>query len=120
MRDATSLSLRSTSSSLLTPSGREGSGGINRTTRRRTHAGTSRTWFHNHGVDVIDFPPWSSDLNPIELLWNDLKRRVYAHHPQTMEELEHFIVVEWQATDLNFLLAHLPQHAAAPATCASE
>jgi hypothetical protein len=66
------------------------------------NAGTSRAWFHNHGVDVIDFPPWSSDLNPIELLWNDLKRRVYAHHPKTMEELEHFIAVEWQATDLNF------------------
>jgi hypothetical protein len=27
---------------------------------------------------------------------------VYAHHPKTMEELEHFIIVEWQATDLNF------------------
>jgi hypothetical protein len=67
-------------------------------------AGTSRSWFHNHGVDIIDFPPWSSDLNPIELLWNDLKRRVYAHHPQTMEELEHFIVIEWQATDLNYCL----------------
>jgi transposase len=66
------------------------------------NAGTSRAWFHNHGVDVIDFPPWSSDLNPIELLWNDLKRRVYAHHPKTMEELEHFMAVEWQATDLDF------------------
>ncbi len=65
-------------------------------------AGTSRAWFHNHGIDIIDFPPWSSDLNPIENLWNDLKRRVYAHHPQTMEELEHFIVAEWQATELIF------------------
>jgi hypothetical protein len=65
-------------------------------------AGTSRAWFHNHGIDVIDFPPWSSDLNPIELLWNDLKRRVYLHNPKTMEELEHFIAVEWQATELNF------------------
>ena len=66
------------------------------------NAGISRAWFHTHGVDVIDFPPWSSDLNPIENLWNDLKRRVYSHHPKTMEELEHFIAVEWQATDLNY------------------
>ena len=65
-------------------------------------AGTSRAWFHTHGIDVLDFPPWSSDLSPIENLWNDLKRRVYAHHPQTMEELKHFIVVEWQATQLSF------------------
>jgi len=66
-------------------------------------AATSQVWFHNHGVDLIDWPAWSPDLNPIENLWNDLKRRVYAHHAQTMEELEHWIGVEWQATDLNFI-----------------
>jgi transposase len=65
-------------------------------------AGTSRAWFHTHGVDLIDFPPWSSDLNPIENLWNDLKRRVYAHHPKTMEELEYWIGREWVATDLHY------------------
>jgi hypothetical protein len=65
-------------------------------------AGTTRAWFHNHGVDVIDFPPWSGDLNPIENLWNDLKRRVYARHPQTMEELELFIREEWAATSLDY------------------
>jgi transposase len=77
-------------------------------------AGTSRAWFHNHGVDLIDFPPWSSDLSPIENLWNDLKQRVYAHHPKTMEELEHRIVEEWQATNLNYvshICLSLPQRA---------
>jgi transposase len=66
-------------------------------------AGTSQVWFHNHGIDLIDWPAWSPDLNPIENLWNDLKRRVYAHHSKTMEELEHWIGIEWQATDLNFI-----------------
>jgi hypothetical protein len=66
-------------------------------------AATSNVWFHNHGIDLIDWPAWSPDLNPIENLWNDLKRRVYAHHAKTMEELEHWIGVEWQATDLNFI-----------------
>jgi transposase len=66
-------------------------------------AGTSRAWFHNRGVDLLDFPPWSSDLSPIENLWHDLKRRVYAHHPKTMEELERWIVHEWQETKYNFL-----------------
>jgi DDE superfamily endonuclease len=65
-------------------------------------AGTSRAWFHTHGVDLIDFPPWSSDLSPIENLWNDLKRRVNAHHPRTMEELEFWIGKEWEATELDF------------------
>ena len=66
-------------------------------------AGTSQVWFHNHGIDLIDWPAWSPDLNPIENLWNDLKRRVYAHHSKTMEELEHWIGIEWQATDINFI-----------------
>jgi hypothetical protein len=66
-------------------------------------AGTSREWFHNHGVDLIDWPAWSPDLNPIEELWNDLKRRVYGKHPQTMELLERVITQEWAATDLNFI-----------------
>jgi transposase len=66
-------------------------------------AGTSQAWFHNHGIDLIDWPAWSPDLNPIENLWSDLKRRVYTHHAKTMEELEHWIGMEWQATDLNFI-----------------
>jgi transposase len=66
-------------------------------------AGTSQAWFHNHGITLLDFPPYSSDLSPIENLWSDLKRRVYAHHPNTMEELEDWISKEWQATDLNFI-----------------
>lgn len=64
---------------------------------------TSQAWFHNHGIDLIDWPAWSPDLNPIENLWNDLKRRVYSHHARTMEELEHWIGIEWQATDLKFI-----------------
>lgn len=66
-------------------------------------AGTSQVWFHNHGIDLIDWPAWSPDLNPIENLWNDLKRRVYAHHARTMEELEHWIGIEWAATDLEYI-----------------
>jgi transposase len=31
-----------------------------------------RTWLFNHGIQCIDFPPYSPDLNPIENLWADL------------------------------------------------
>jgi transposase len=66
-------------------------------------AATSREWFHNHGIDLIDWPAWSPDLNPIEELWSDLKRRVYGRHPRSMNELERFIAEEWAATDLSFI-----------------
>ncbi len=65
-------------------------------------AGTSRAWFHNHGITVLDFPPYSGDLSPAENLWSDLKRRVYAHQPQTMAELEEWIGKEWAATELDW------------------
>jgi transposase len=67
------------------------------------NAGTSHDWFENHGIDVIEWPAWSPDLNPIEELWNDLKVRVYGRHPKTMEELERFVTEEWAATDLSFI-----------------
>lgn len=66
-------------------------------------AGTSQAWFHNHGIDVIEWPALSPDLNPIEELWNDLKVRVYGRHPHTMEELERYVTEEWAATDLRFI-----------------
>lgn len=66
-------------------------------------AGTSRAWFGQHGIDVIEWPAWSPDLNPIEELWNDLKVRVYGRHPHSMAELERYVTEEWAATDLDFI-----------------
>lgn len=68
----------------------------------------ARTWFHNHGVNCIDFPPLSPDLNPIENLWADLKRRVEHRRARTIEELERHLGEEWEATDPTLLasLAH--------------
>jgi transposase len=61
------------------------------------------TFLHNKGVTIIEWPPWSPDLNPIENLWNVLKERVYSRFPQTMEEMEQFIREEHAAIDLTFI-----------------
>jgi len=77
------------------------------------HASTvSTTWFHNQGIDVLPFPPHSPDLNPIENLWADLKRRIDAHNARTIADLKVIIISEWAATTDDFCarLAHsMPQ-----------
>jgi transposase len=62
-----------------------------------------RTWLHNHGISMLDFPAYSPDLNPMENLWNDIARRVKARPASTMEELQDVIAEEWAATPPEFL-----------------
>lgn len=58
----------------------------------------SRTWFHNNGVSLIELPPHSPDLNPIENLWADLKRRIESRNARTISKLKEIIPDEWQKT----------------------
>ena len=39
------------------------------------------TFLRNNGVQVMDWSAISPDLSPIENVWAELKRRVYAHRP---------------------------------------
>jgi transposase len=79
-------------------------------------ADISRRWFHNHGVDLLDFPPYSPDLNPIENLWGILKGRVEKRLARTTDEIERVLKEEWEALDKELLtsLAHsMPTRCAA-------
>ena len=73
-----------------------------------------RTWLFNHGIQCLDFPPYSPDLNPIEHLWADLARRVEQFQCETMEELQDIVAEEWAATSPK-LLCTLAQ--SMPARC---
>ena len=64
---------------------------------------------------IIKWPPYSPDLNPIENLWADLKKRVERHNCTNVKELEAAVKTEWAATDKNLcqkLVASMPDRIA--------
>ena len=44
---------------------------------------------------VLEWPNQSPDLNPIEMLWFDLKRALHARKPSNLKELRTFRDEEW-------------------------
>ena len=44
-------------------------------------AGLVRKWFQDHGIPVMEWPPYSPDLNPIEHAWARLKDTIYKLDP---------------------------------------
>jgi len=64
---------------------------------------------------IITWPPYSPDLNPIENLWADLKKRVEKRNATNVEELKVAVELEWKQTDKNLcqkLVASMPQRLA--------
>jgi len=64
-----------------------------------------QNWLFSKGIQCIDFPPYSPDMNPIENLWHDLKERVGARNGRTIDQLIQHVEEEWEATDTDFLAA---------------
>jgi tRNA A-37 threonylcarbamoyl transferase component Bud32 len=67
--------------------------------------GRVRSWLFNHGVTVLDFPPYSPDLNAIEHVWVYLKKAVENLHPKTLEELQDAVHSGWEAIPEEYLEA---------------
>jgi transposase len=66
------------------------------------------------GVIVINWPPYSPDLNPIESLWNMMKDWIEKHYPNdryTYSEVRQQVLEAWAAVtqeDLDRLIATMP------------
>ena len=58
------------------------------------------------GLKVLDWPPQSPDLNPIEHLWTHLKRRLgeYPTPPEGVEELWERVQSEWAKIPVEVVL----------------
>ncbi|KAI3374244.1 hypothetical protein L3Q82_006094 [Scortum barcoo] len=52
------------------------------------------TFLQDEGIDAMDWPARSPDLNPIEHIWDTMSRSIHQHHvaPQTVQELADALV----------------------------
>jgi len=76
-----------------------------------------KTWLEEFGVEELDWPSLSPDLNPIEHLWEELECRLQARpsRPTSVPDLTNALFAEWAQipTDtLQNLVESLPRRVA--------
>jgi transposase len=76
-------------------------------------SGPTRQWFQQKNIELLEWPAYSPDLNPIENLWGILAREVYKHGRQfaTVAELKIKIKDAWegiQCATLENLVMSMP------------
>ncbi|CAJ0948228.1 unnamed protein product [Ranitomeya imitator] len=62
-------------------------------------AGVCQQFLQDEGLEAMDWPARSPDLNPIEHIWDIMSRTIHQHHvePQTVQELADVLVQEEDA-----------------------
>jgi len=78
----------------------------------------AKAWFQSHDFEVLPWPAQSPDLNPIEHLWDHLKKRLggYERQPNGMIELWERVEEEWEKIDKEVcqnLIESMPRRVAA-------
>ncbi|XP_054654516.1 copper homeostasis protein cutC homolog isoform X1 [Dunckerocampus dactyliophorus] len=61
---------------------------------KHTSKSTSE-WLKKNKMKPLEWPSQSPDLNPIEMLWLDLKKTFHAGKPSNVAELQQFCKDEW-------------------------
>ena len=61
-------------------------------------AGVCQQFLQEEGIDAMDWPTRSPDLNPIEHIWDIMSRSIHQRHvaPQTVQELADALVQVWE------------------------
>ncbi len=64
----------------------------------------TKRFFQDERVDVLEWPPNSPDLNPIENAWSFLKDRIGIRCPKSLQELESIACEEWDKLPKTLLI----------------
>ena len=75
-----------------------------------------KAWFESQNINVLRWPSSSPDLNPIEHLWEELKRVVRGRNATNKAHLFEILRVEWRNipnTVLQNLIESMPRRCAA-------
>jgi hypothetical protein len=62
-----------------------------------------KDWLRDNGIQVMQWPSSSPDLNPMEHLWDVLEDRVKKHDSKNKAELAQHLIEEWNKIDLSVL-----------------
>jgi transposase len=62
-------------------------------------------WLESNDVDVLQWPPYSPDINPIENVWSHIKDAMnrMCPKPSTLAELETAVQAIWSSVSLDYL-----------------
>ena len=55
-----------------------------------------KSWMEEKNIRILTWPAQSPDINPIENLWNTMKRKMENHKPSNKAELFDFLRLEWE------------------------
>ena len=62
-----------------------------------------KDWLRNNGIQVMQWPSSSPDLNPIEHLLDVSENRVKKHHSKNKTELTLHLMEKWSKIELSVL-----------------
>uniref|UniRef100_A0AAR2JQW1 Transposase Tc1-like domain-containing protein n=1 Tax=Pygocentrus nattereri TaxID=42514 RepID=A0AAR2JQW1_PYGNA len=75
-------------------------------------AGVCQQFLQDEGIEAMDWPARSPDLNPIEHIWDIMSRYIHHFAPQTVQELADALVQVWEEIPqetISHLIRNMPR-----------